>query len=98
MDTATVGGRNNQEYGRVSRKEAQKQEPIIDFDSLKSQMNEPNKPLIYNDETLELLTRAAIANLPESDIKYEVTISDDMVATIRPYREVFTVTVEVKDE
>ena len=55
----------------------------------------PNKPLIYNDETLERLTQAAIANLPESNIKFEVTISDDMVATIRPYREVFTFTVEV---
>ena len=58
-------------------------------------MNEPTKPLIYNDETLERLTQAAIAKLPESDIKYEVTISEDMVATIRPYREVFTFTVEV---
>ena len=61
-------------------------------------MNEPNKPLIYNDETLERLTQAAIANLPKSDIKYEVTINDDMVATIRPYRETFTFTVVVKDE
>ena len=58
----------------------------------------PNKPLIYNDETLERLTQAAIANLPESNIKFEVTISDDMVATIRPYRETFTFTVVVKDE
>ena len=61
-------------------------------------MDVPNKPLIYNDETLERLTQAAIANLPESDIKYEVTISEDMVATIRPYRETFTFTVVVKDE
>ena len=58
----------------------------------------PNKPLIYNDETLERLTQAAIANLPESNIKFEVTISDDMVATIRPYWETFTFTVVVKDE
>lgn len=95
MVTVTVGGRNNQECGRVSKKEVRKQEPIIDFHSLQSQMDEPNKPLIYNDETLELLTRAAIASLPESDIKYEVTVSDDMVVTIRPYREVFTFTVKV---
>lgn len=52
-------------------------------------------PLIYNDETLEKLTKTAIGNLPESDIKYEVTVSDDMVVTIRPYREVFTFTVKV---
>lgn len=98
MVTVTIGGRNNQECGRVSRKEAQKQEPIIDFHSLQSQMDEPNKPRIYNKETLERLTQEVIASLPESDIKYEVTICDDMVATIRPYRETFTFTVVVKDE
>lgn len=103
MDKVTVGGKSNQECGRVSKKEARKQEPIIDFHSLREQMHDALKQemrdnpgsMRYDPDTLEWLVNVALKVLPESNINFEITIRDDMVVKVRPYQRVITLTVEV---
>lgn len=64
-------------------------------EALKQEIHDNPESMRYNQDTVERLTNVALKVLPESNINFEVTISDDMVVTVRPYQKVITLTVEV---